>query len=181
MDKFLNNLKPSTWIINQINTLKIRRKINILDFASGNGRHAINLSKNYSMITAIDKDIEKLNLYKNIKNIKTICFDLETNEDWPLEKESFDIIIVTNYLYRPRIKELANFLKKDGFIFYETFAVGNEKYGRPSNPDYLLKNEELIDIFKSTFDIMYYFQGKVINDQISIKQRCSLKKKASKK
>ena len=181
MDKFLNNLKPSTWIINQINTLKIRRKINILDFASGNGRHAINLSKNYSMITAIDKDIEKLNLYKNIKNINTICFDLETNEDWPLEKESFDIIIVTNYLYRPRIKELANFLKKDGFIFYETFAVGNEEYGRPSNPDYLLKNEELIDIFKSTFDIMYYFQGKVINDQISIKQRCSLKKKASKK
>ena len=179
MDKFLNNLKPSTWIMNQINALKIRRKINILDFASGNGRHAINLSKNYSMITAIDKDIEKLNLYKNIKNIKTICFDLETNEDWPLEKESFDIIIVTNYLYRPRIKDLASFLKKGGFLFYETFAVGNENYGRPVNPNYLLKDKELIDIFKDKCKIIYYFQGKVVNEKTSIIQRCSLKKKAS--
>ena len=51
-------------------------------------------------------------------------------------KRVIDIIIVTNYLYRPRIKELANLFKKDGFLFYETFAVGNEKYGRPSNPDY---------------------------------------------
>ena len=180
MDKFLNNLKPSTWIMNQINALKIRRKINILDFASGNGRHAINLSKNYSMITAIDKDIEKLNLYKNIENINTICFDLETDEEWPLEKESFDIIIVTNYLYRPRIKDLASFLKKGGFLFYETFAVGNENYGRPINPNYLLKDKELIDIFKGKCEILYYFQGKVVNDKTSIIQRCSLKKKASK-
>ena len=32
MEKFLNNLKPSSWIINQINALKIDKKINILDF-----------------------------------------------------------------------------------------------------------------------------------------------------
>ena len=179
MEKFPNKLKPSNWIIEQVASLKISKKINILDFASGNGRHAINLVTKYSTITAIDKDIDKLNLYKNIENINTICFDLETDKEWPLEKESFDIIIVTNYLYRPKVKELTNFLKKDGFIFYETFALGNEKYGRPSNPDYLLKNRELIDIFKSKFDIMYYFQGKVIHDKTSIIQRCALKKKAS--
>ena len=179
MDKFLNKLKPSSWIIEQINDLKINKKINVLDFASGNGRHSIKLSKKYSMITAIDKDINKLNMYKDVENINTICFDLETDEEWPLEKESFDVIIVTNYLYRPRIKELANLLKKDGFLLYETFAVGNEKYGKPSNPDYVLNKKELINIFKSKFEVIYYFQGKVIYDKISIVQRCCLKKKAT--
>ena len=179
MENYSDKLKPSIWIIEQVADLKISKKINILDFASGNGRHAINLANSYTTITAIDKNIDKLNLYKNIENINTIYFDLETDEKWPLEKESFDIIIVTNYLYRPRIKELASFLKKDGFLFYETFAVGNEKYGKPTNPNYLLKRKELINIFKSKFEIMYYFHGKVISDNISIVQRCSLKKKTS--
>ena len=179
MEKFTNKLKPSNWIINQVDALEISKKNNILDFASGNGRHAINLVKSYSRITAIDKDVNKLNLYKNTENINTICFDLETDEEWPLGKESFDVIIVTNYLYRPRIKELTSLLKKDGFLFYETFAVGNEKYGKPTNPAYLLKKRELINIFKNKFEIIYYFQGKVVSDKISIIQRCSLKKKTS--
>ena len=154
-----------------------RKKIHILDFASGGGRHSINLSNNRRFITAIDKDRRKLELYKNIKNINVICFDLERNDKWPLKKESFDIIIVTNYLYRPRIRELASFLKIDGFLFYETFAVGNEKYGKPSNPDYLLKHMELLKTFKNDFETMYYFQGKTIENEVAIIQRCSLKKR----
>ena len=150
----LFKIKPSSWIIEQVNSLQINSKIDILDFASGTGRHCINLANNRRIITAIDKDKNKLDLYKNLNNINTICFDLESNDDWPLEKETFDIIIVANYLYRPKIKKLANYLKKEGFLIYETFAVGNEKYGRPSNPDYLLKHKELIKLFKNKIEIM---------------------------
>ena len=177
MKKTLLKLKPSPWIINQVKIVQKRKKINILDFASGGGRHSINLANNRRFITAIDKDRSKLELYKNIKNINLICFDLERNDKWPLEKESFDIIIVTNYLYRPRIKELGRFLKTDGFLFYETFAVGNEKYGKPSNPAYLLKHMELLKTFKNDFETMYYFQGKTIENKVAIIQRCSLKKR----
>ena len=56
-------------------------------------------------ITAIDINKEKLNRYKNFKNINTICFDLETTEEWPLVEEYYDVIIVVNYLYRPQIKK----------------------------------------------------------------------------
>ena len=64
------------------------------------------------IVTAIDKDQEKLNKYKNLNNINTICFDLETKEEWPLVKEYYDVIIVVNYLFRPKIKKLINLLKK---------------------------------------------------------------------
>ena len=151
----------------------------ILDFASGNGRHCINLANNNRAITAIDKDDKKLETYKNIDHIKTICFDLETDEEWPLKNNWYDIIIVVNYLYRPKIKNLTNLLKEGGYLFYETFAKGNEKYGSPKNPEYLLKDKELINTFSKNFSILNYFNGKITEEAISIKQRCALKKAPS--
>ena len=169
----------SEWIFDQIKTLKIEKKINLLDFASGNGRNCIPLSKKNIMVTAIDKDQNKLNKYKNINNINTICFDLETAKEWPLPKENYDVIIVVNYLYRPKIKKIINLLKKDGLLLYETFATGNEKYGRPKNPDFLLNDGELLDIFGKELLALSYYEGETKGKLISIKQRASFKKKAS--
>ena len=171
----------SEWIFNQIESLKIKKKINLLDFASGNGRNCIPLSKNNIIVTAIDKDQEKLNKYKNLININTICFDLETKEEWPLIKEYYDVIIVVNYLFRPKIKKLINLLKKDGFLFYETFSVGNEKYGSPKNPDFLLKDRELLDIFGKELIPINFYDGQIKGNNIAIKQMSGFKKGALKK
>ena len=167
----------SEWILNQIDTLKIKKKINLLDFASGNGRNCIPLSKKNIIVTAIDKDQEKLNKYKSLKNINTICFDLETKEEWPLAKEYYDVIIVVNYLHRPKIKNLINLLKMDGFLLYETFSLGNEKYGSPKNPNFLLKDRELLDIFSHELLPLSFYDGKIKGKYISIKQRASFKKR----
>ena len=169
----------SEWIFSQIQSLKIKRKINLLDFASGNGRNCIPLSKENIIVTAIDKDQKKLNQYKSFNNINTICFDLETPEEWPLAKEYYDVIIVVNYLYRPKIKKLIDLLKEDGFLFYETFSFGNEKYGSPKNPDFLLKDGELLDIFENELVPLSFYNGKIIGKNISIKQRASFIKKTS--
>ena len=169
----------SEWIFDQIKTLKIEKKINLLDFASGNGRNCIPLSKKNIMVTAIDRDQEKLNKYKNFKNINSICFDLETSEEWPLTKEYYDVIIVVNYLYRPKIKKLINLLKKDGFLFYETFSLGNEKYGSPKDPNFLLKDRELIEIFGEFLLPLSFYDGQSNYGKITIKQRASFIKKAS--
>ncbi len=166
----------SKWIFNQIESLKIKKKINLLDFASGNGRNSIPLSKKNVLVTAIDIDQEKLDNYSNFKNINTICFDLETNKKWPLIREYYDVIIVVNYLYRPKIKQLINLLKKDGFLFYETFSIGNEKYGSPKNPNFLLKNRELLNIFSDELLPLSFFEGKIIDENISVKQMASFKK-----
>ena len=166
----------SQWIFDQIQTLKINKKINLLDFASGNGRNSIPLSKKNILVTAIDKDRKKLDNYTSFKNINTICFDLETNKKWPLIREYYDVIIVVNYLYRPKIKKLINLLKKDGFLFYETFSLGNEKYGSPSNPNFLLKNRELLDIFGQELSPMSFYDGQIKGKNIAIKQMGGFKK-----
>lgn len=170
---------PSSWIVKRIEDIDNIDNLNILDFASGNGRHSISLANQKRKITAIDIDSKKLDKYKNYKNIQTICFDLETNQKWPLKKNEFDLVIVTNYLFRPKIKKIGDLVKENGYLFYETFAVGNEKFGRPTNPNYLLRHRELIQTFKNKFDIKYYFNGKISDSVTSVIQRCVLKKRVS--
>ena len=166
----------SEWIFNQIEALKFKKKINLLDFASGSGRNSIPLLKKNITITAIDNDQNKLNKYKHFNNINTICFDLETAQEWPLVKEYFDVIMVVNYLYRPKIKKIINLLKKNGYLFYETFSSGNERYGRPKNPNFLLKDRELLHIFGQDLLPISFFDGKCNYDKKAIKQRASFKK-----
>ena len=166
----------SEWIFNQIEALDFKKKINLLDFASGNGRNSIPLPKKNINVTAIDKDQEKLKKYKSLNNINTICFDLETAEEWPLVREYYDVIIVVNYLYRPKIKKLIHLLKKDGFLFYETFSLGNEKFGSPKNPDFLLKDKELLNIFGKKLLPLSFYDGKLDYGKMAIKQRASFKK-----
>ena len=166
----------SEWIFNQIQALNIKKKINLLDFASGNGRNCIPLLNKNIFVTAIDKDQNKLNKYKNLNKINTICFDLESKQKWPLVKENYDVIIVVNYLYRPKIKKLISLLKKDGFLFYETFSIGNEKYGFPKNPDFLLKDRELLDIFGKDLLPLSFFDGQSNYGNMAIKQMASFKK-----
>ena len=170
--------EPSKWIIEQIANINIfKNKISILDFASGYGRHSIKLANEGKYVTSIDKDQEKLNFYKHLTNIQAICFDLENKDNWPLTKQGYDIVIVTNYLYRPRIKDLANLVNQNGHLLYETFSQGNEKFGRPKNFNYLLKERELIDLFENTFDVLDYFNGYIKEPKESYIQRCNLKKK----
>ncbi len=179
----MNNINekniPSSWIIQNVQNINFKNKIiYVLDFASGNGRHSIQLAKDGMLVTAIDKNQEKLNFYKYIKNIKTICFNLETDEDWPLTKNTYDIVIVTNYLYRPNIKKIGNLVKDEGYILYETFAKGNQIYGRPQNSNYLLEERELIDTFKDKFEVVSYFNGYLEIPNKRVIQRSVLKKKA---
>ena len=100
------NKQPTTWIIEQIKLVAPKSKIQILDFASGNGRNSTHLAGKNRNITAVDKNSTKLALYNHFEHINTICFDLETDKDWPLKEKYYDIIIVVNYLYRPKIKKL---------------------------------------------------------------------------
>ena len=166
----------SEWIFNQIETLNIKKNINLLDFASGDGRNCIPLLNKNINVTAIDIDQEALNKYKSLNYINTICFDLETVEEWPLFKEFYDVIIVVNYLHRPKIRELTHLLKKDGFLFYETFSLGNEKYGSPKNPNFLLKDRELLEIFGQELLPLSFYDGQTNYGKMAIKQRASFKK-----
>lgn len=115
-----------------------------MDLACGQGRHSRLLARAGYDVLAVDRNGEALAALGAVKGVATRQLDLE-GERWPLDGESFDGVVVTNYLWRPRWPALANLLAPGGVLIYETFMVGNERYGKPSNPDFLLRPQELLD------------------------------------
>jgi SAM-dependent methyltransferase len=115
-----------------------------LDLACGSGRHARLLAGLGHQVLAVDRDDAALASTAG-QGIATCRLDLETAEFvWPYHRGRFAVIVVTNYLHRPLMAQLFESLAPDGLLIYETFAKGNEAYGKPSNPAFLLEEGELI-------------------------------------
>ncbi|MDQ1923789.1 class I SAM-dependent methyltransferase [Massilia pseudoviolaceinigra] len=115
-----------------------------LDLACGTGRHARLLAALGHPVLALDRDPDALAAAAG-EGITTLQFDLEDGTlAWPFEEGRFAVIVVTNYLHRPLIPALVRSLAAGGLLIYETFACGNEEFGRPSNPAFLLHEGELL-------------------------------------
>ena len=172
----MNNINPSEWIVNQVELISKNNTIStIIDIASGNGRHSIYFSKKGVSVVAIDKDLKKLKLYSKFTNVISICFDLESTKFWPFNYQ-FDLVLVVNYLHRKHFNNILNLVKINGYQIYETFAVGNEKYGKPSNRKFLLKNNELKSLLTDNFKILDFYEGYLSKPKSSVKQRCIAKR-----
>jgi len=114
----------------------------VLDLACGSGRHSRFLAAAGWPVLAVDRDGGALLGLAGVPGISTSCLDLE-GTDWPLDGCRFAGIVVTNYLWRPRLRDLLTMLEPGGVLIYETFMEGNAVYGKPSNPDFLLRPGEL--------------------------------------
>jgi len=116
----------------------------VLDLACGGGRHARHLAGLGHPVLALDRDPAAL-LQASGPGIVTLQFDLEDEAGaWPFGPARFAGIVVANYLHRPLMDKIAGSLAPDGILIYETFALGNEQFGRPSNPAFLLAEGELL-------------------------------------
>ena len=163
-----NNLKPSEWIKHYCS--KYHQKTNVLDLACGTGRHSIYLLKLGFKVTAIDKNIDHISFIKH-KNFTVLNYDLEKEKkNWPFNNKKFGIIIVTNYLYRSIFYNIINSLNIKGLLLYETFSIGNEKYGKPRNLDYLLKDRELLKVFND-LDLIAFENVDIKNQKYYCMQR----------
>lgn len=114
----------------------------VLDLACGSGRHSLLLAKLGYNVLAVDQDVSAVTSLNHLL-IDPREFDLE-QESWPLQDIKVAAIVVTNYLYRPHLDELPRMLQKEGVLIYETFALGNGEFGKPSNPNFLLNPGELL-------------------------------------
>ena len=130
----------------------------VLDIACGTGRHTALFASLGHQVTAIDRDISRLAARTGVEIIEA---DLEGENPWPLPGRQFDGIIVTNYLHRPLIPVLADSLTSGGVLIYETFAAGNERLGRPRNPDFLLRDGELLEALQDKLSVVAYEAGEV--------------------
>ena len=132
----------------------------VLDLAAGHGRQSLYLAAQGHRVLAIDRDAAALATLAGAPGVTTQVADLE-GARWPLAGEHFDAVVVVHYLYRPRFAELLATLEPDGVLIYETFARGNEAFGRPSNPAFLLAEDELLQRVSQQLSVVAFEQGRV--------------------
>jgi SAM-dependent methyltransferase len=165
--------QPSPWIVKYAPL--IRKKGRVLDLACGSGRHAIWLAQQGYQVDAVDRDAQALSIMADIDNIDVFIVDLEAS-DWLHLGQRYDGLIVSRYLYRPLLPALAEILNPGGVLIYETFMVGNERYGKPSNPDFLLLPNELLEIYSPLLNIIDFEQGEVKTPRPAVMQRICAQK-----
>ena len=133
-------VQPSSWVVRFAPL--IPKGAAALDLACGSGRHSQLLANLGHSVLAVDQNISAIQSGHS-SAITPKCLNLE-EETWPLAGSKFGGIVVTNYLYRPHLDRLPELLEEGGILIYETFAMGNEKFGKPSNPNFLLNPGELL-------------------------------------
>lgn len=133
-------IPPSPWIARHLAAIPAGGSV--LDLACGRGRHARLLAAGNHPVLAVDRDSAALAELAGVPGIATACLDLE-GDDWPLAGRRFAGVVVANYLWRPRLAEVFALVEPGGVLIYETFMIGNAAYGKPSNPDFLLRPGEL--------------------------------------
>jgi len=136
----------------------------VLDVACGSGRHAKFFLARKLKVVAVDREPQQ------IPGVRFIRANLEDGSPWPLPAERFEAVVVTNYLHRPLMRQLRDCLADNGVLIYETFMLGNERFGKPSNPEFLLRPGELLETFKG-LTVKGFEEGEVGHPKPAMIQR----------
>ena len=141
----------------------------VLDFAGGSGRNLPPLLARSAMVTLADRDAGALAALPPA--VQRVCADLESGP-WPFRGRRFDAVVCCNYLHRPRLDLLMALIAPGGLLLYETFAQGNERYGRPSNPAFLLRRGELFGAaVRAGLEVLAFEDGHVREPRPAMVQR----------
>jgi SAM-dependent methyltransferase len=161
-----SSARPSAWLKRFLPLIKPGGLV--LDLAAGGGRHSRLLRDCGFAVCAVDRDISALLPLAGARcDVRQV--DLETGAAWPLGTD-YNGIVVTNYLHRPLLPVIGRALRVGGVLIYETFALGNERFGRPRNPDFLLRPGELLEAF-AMLTVVAFEQGEVSTPRPAVIQR----------
>jgi SAM-dependent methyltransferase len=126
-----------------------------LDVACGNGRNALYLAGQGYRVTAVDIDLSLSEQARDTPGVNWEQYDLEA-QPWPYPASAWQGVVVVNYLCRSLLPPLVEALAPGGALLYATFAQGQERYGRPRNPMYLLFPGELLEVARGRMRVVAY-------------------------
>lgn len=168
---------PSPWVARFMPL--VRGGGAVLDVACGTGRHVRMALARGHRVTGVDKYVAGIAALMGTAGFDFVEADLETGKPWPLADATFDAVVVTNYLYRPLFPSLVGALAPGGVLIYETFALGNERFGRPTNPEFLLRPGELLEAVAGRLQVVAYEHGEVQTPRPAVVQRiCATRSEA---
>ena len=164
-----DNGGPFPWIVRFAPL--VPRGATVLDLACGAGRHTRWFLERGHPVTAVDVDVSGLDDLRQHPQLEIVPADLEDGSPWPLPNRRFGAAVVTNYLWRPLFEPILEAVEEGGLLLYETFARGNEAYGRPTTPDFLLRPGELLEVARGRLQIVAYEHGYLDHPRPAVKQR----------
>ncbi|MDF0533922.1 class I SAM-dependent methyltransferase [Shewanella yunxiaonensis] len=136
--------------------------LKVLDLACGSGRNGAWFAEHGAEVTFVDRNAAAFdNLQTAFPHCHFVQADLEGNA--PPALTVFDVVLVVNYLHRPLMNWIADRLDENGLLFYETFNKRQAEFGKPSNPDFLLQDFELLHTF-AKLQTLHYFEGKLCSE-----------------
>lgn len=141
----------------------------VLDVAAGSGRHSLLFLARGHAVTAIDRDTTALQRLRH--DLLTVRQDDLEASPWPLPGRTFAAVVVSNYLWRPLLPTIVASVAAGGVLMYETFAVGHERFGRPRNPDFLLRDGELLEAVRGELSVREYACGEEGDPVTAVRQR----------
>ena len=146
--------EPSSWVARFADLVPPGGRV--LDIAAGSGRHARFFLGRGHPVTAVDRDSSGLADLSGDPAVEIVESDLESGAPWPFAGRAFAGVVVTNYLHRPLLPDIVGAVAAGGALVYETFAAGQERFGRPQNPDFLLRPGELLEAVRGTLRVVAY-------------------------
>lgn len=134
----------------------VPREGEVLDVACGGGRHTRFFLERSHPVTAVDRDVSGIEGLAGHPGLEVIEVDLEDGQPFPLRGRRFAGVVVTRYLHRPILGDLVAAVAPGGVLIYETFARGQEQFGRPTQPEFLLRPGELLDSVRGVLRVVAF-------------------------
>ncbi|WP_353858095.1 methyltransferase domain-containing protein [Azospirillum formosense] len=149
----------------------------VLDLACGSGRHLRLFRSRNHPVVGLDRDLRGVADLSGAAGVELVEADLENGAPVPLLRDRrFAAIVVTNYLHRPLFPAILDALEPGGLLLYETFALGNARFGRPASPAFLLRSGELLEMARGRLQVVAYEHGEVASPKAAVVQRlCAVK------
>ncbi|MDP6535927.1 MAG: methyltransferase domain-containing protein [Gammaproteobacteria bacterium] len=161
-----SNTSASRLLVENLSLLKkMEYQGGVLDLACGNGRNGLLLASHKIPVIFADNATAGLSKLADVlheRGLEGRCWevDLEAAAGEPLTGKCFDAILVFNFLHRPLMPAIRQAIRPGGMIIYETFNTDQVRFGKPTNPDYLLQPGELLNFFED-WETLHYFEGEM--------------------